>query len=370
MKEMDKAKPPEQIEDEIKTTREEINQTLRAIEQKLSPNQLMNQAIRYVGGSGASSRPTTALTTRTIGDYPVSFNLKMTRLVMENFTDTIKNHPVPIALIMTGFAWLMVASNRGGAQTGSARTYAYTEAYDPYSSESDKSSALGDKIGAAKDAIGGTIGAAKAKMSEKISGLKEQAQGTVAGARERMSHSSGSMHSHAGGMRERIGGVTGTVRMRASSLASGVSQRSHNAQQYGARAYQQGQTMLEEYPLAVGAIGFALGALLGVGLPATRREDEWVGRTRDTLMEQAQKVGKEQFERVRYGATQELRSRVERVVEASVEASTQAVKEQATQSLKDKIGQVVDATSQATQKGPKGHKAGHGYKKEAKGRES
>ncbi|MHB1371945.1 MAG: DUF3618 domain-containing protein, partial [Pseudomonadaceae bacterium] len=41
--------------------------------------------------------------------------------------------------------------------------------------------------------------------------------------------------------------------------------------------------LLDEQPLAVGAMGIALGALLAATMPPTRREDELMGETSDRL---------------------------------------------------------------------------------------
>jgi hypothetical protein len=64
--------------------------------------------------------------------------------------------------------------------------------------------------------------------------------------------------------------------------------------------------LLEERPLLVGAIGFAIGAALGAVLPTTRREDEWLGDTRDSLkhraheeLTKAQRVAERTYETAR-----------------------------------------------------------------------
>lgn len=54
--------------------------------------------------------------------------------------------------------------------------------------------------------------------------------------------------------------------------------------------------LLREQPLVVGAIGLAVGAVLGALLPLTRRENELMGETRDQLLEQAKEKGQETLE--------------------------------------------------------------------------
>ncbi|MFG0334236.1 MAG: DUF3618 domain-containing protein, partial [Maioricimonas sp. JB049] len=54
---------------------------------------------------------------------------------------------------------------------------------------------------------------------------------------------------------------------------------------------------MDEYPLAVGAGVLAAGLLVGLLLPRTRREDEWMGETSDRLIRRAQEEGEEMLER-------------------------------------------------------------------------
>ena len=57
------------------------------------------------------------------------------------------------------------------------------------------------------------------------------------------------------------------------------------------------ENAMEEYPLAVG-IGFAaLGALIGVLLPRTRREDELLGEQSDQLVKATKEKGEELLQR-------------------------------------------------------------------------
>jgi hypothetical protein len=51
--------------------------------------------------------------------------------------------------------------------------------------------------------------------------------------------------------------------------------------------------LIERRPLAVGVASLAAGLLAGLALPATRREDELLGDTRDELLESARDAGKD-----------------------------------------------------------------------------
>ena len=72
---------PEQIEDEIERTRADVGATIDAIQEKLTPGQMMDQALQYVRSSGA-------------GDFG------------SNLGRAVRDNPLPVALIGIGVAWL------------------------------------------------------------------------------------------------------------------------------------------------------------------------------------------------------------------------------------------------------------------------
>src|SRR5690606_25868749 len=74
-------------------------------------------------------------------------------------------------------------------------------------------------------------------------------------------------------------------------LNQGADHLKHQAQHAADSLRHQGERakvgfthMLEQQPLALGALGIALGALIGGALPPTRQEDKLLGKTRDHLV--------------------------------------------------------------------------------------
>ncbi len=57
--------------------------------------------------------------------------------------------------------------------------------------------------------------------------------------------------------------------------------------------------MMREQPLALGAIGVAIGAVIAAMAPRTHKEDELMGDTRDRLLDQAKEAGKEKLEQAK-----------------------------------------------------------------------
>ncbi|MGH8669794.1 MAG: DUF3618 domain-containing protein [Burkholderiales bacterium] len=78
---------PEEIQAEIARTRGDMDATLTAIEQRLTPGQLVDQGIDYLRNSGANE-------------------------FVQNLGGSVKHNPLPVALMGIGIAWLMATGNR------------------------------------------------------------------------------------------------------------------------------------------------------------------------------------------------------------------------------------------------------------------
>lgn len=246
---------PEEIESEIAMTRAEMDDTLDALQRKLSPGQILDQALAYV-----RSGP---------GEFA------------SNFTGTIKQNPVPVALLGISLGWLMMAGRNGG------RYYS-----DEMSSEYYAPEATGLLP--------------EESMGKKVSGLAQSARESVSGALGRAGETASSAQQRVGemarGVRDTTGQVASRVRGTTSQLASSMRSRTNQigrGARYSARQARSGfEYMLNEQPLVLGALGIALGAALGAILPATRREDELMGEARDDLLHQAKEAGAEQLHKV------------------------------------------------------------------------
>lgn len=81
-----------------------------------------------------------------------------------------------------------------------------------------------------------------------------------------------------------------------------VGEKAHGAMdsaRHGARRANAGfHDMLDEHPMAVGAMAIAAGAMIGALLPSTRTEDEWMGRSRDKVADKARDAARSGLDRV------------------------------------------------------------------------
>ena len=72
------------------------------------------------------------------------------------------------------------------------------------------------------------------------------------------------------------------------ALSETASQLRDRTMRAGRRARNQFQRLLHENPLMVGAAAVVVGCAVGMALPETERENEWLGETRDNVVEKAQ----------------------------------------------------------------------------------
>jgi len=90
--------------------------------------------------------------------------------------------------------------------------------------------------------------------------------------------------------------VSKTTRQAISSLRSGASTLGHQAQSALEQGREIGTEFWEDHPLMIGAIALAAGIALGMLLPSTETEDQWIGKLSDKTAGRAKKAMGEVFE--------------------------------------------------------------------------
>lgn len=258
MSERSYEKSPGEIEDEIARARADMDVTLDAIQRKLSPGELMDQALTYVKQNGGDD-------------------------IMNSVGNLVRDNPVPVALVGAGLAWLIYAAARPqhdeerydrGPQSGLGQG-AYGTAYGTGDEARSNGSGLSGRARQAADAV------------------SETASGVIGGAR-----------AYAAEAGERIGGVFGRMRD-GGDYARGGWERARSGY----------SSIATDRPLVLGAIGFAAGAAIGLAIPSTRKEDEVLGDYRDQLFEQAQAAGREQVQKAQTVANEAWRAAKDTVKE-------------------------------------------------------
>lgn len=289
---------PEEIQDEIERTRQEMGDTIEALQHKLAPDQMMQQIWDYVRSGG--------------GEY------------MSSLGNTARNNPVPLALIGLGLAWMAASSMR----SRSSHEYDYERLSEP--GEGEVYAVRSTTVYEGVEPTGtSTYGATAPGAGQPAAGMG----GTSAGRRaihrgaETTRHAGESTYdkarSTASDLAHRASSSLDSMRQRMSRMTSGSRHTQSSAYQQAShqmrRAREGFGEMLSEQPLLVGAMAIAAGAAIGGLLPRTRREDRLMGQKSDELVHQAQEVGREQY--------QEVKEAARHVAETTTEAAREGIRE-------------------------------------------
>jgi ElaB/YqjD/DUF883 family membrane-anchored ribosome-binding protein len=231
---------------EIERTRADMSETVDAIQDRLSPESLKEQAKDRVKEA-------------TVGKAQEAGS---------GIVGTIKANPLPAALTGIGLGWLLVNARRQSSAQGSYRAEAYPYDYpSPYDERGSSGPSPGQAVERARDRAGETA----TQVQDKAGQVAGQAQ-------------------------DRVSRLGNQARYQAQRASGGF------------------QRMLQENPLAVGALGVGVGAAVGLAIPETTKEHEVMGEARDTFVEKAQEKAQDAQERVQQVA-QEAQSAAQQEAE-------------------------------------------------------
>lgn len=302
----------DQIAADISCTREEITQTVDEIQRKISPDELLQETLD------------------TIRDV-LSENSARVR-------EIIKQHPLATALVGVGIGWLFLQ----GYGSTSGRAYSTRRYATDYAG-------TGRTVSDTMTSAASSVKDAAASARDKAGQIAEQ-------ARDQAAHLAGRVKDQASHIADQVKSQTGQIADQAKSQAQYVTDVARNQ---AVKAKDQFWSMVNDNPLGIAAMGLALGAAIGLLLPATRTEDELMGETRDDLAEKAKNVAEAatsaaQEEAKKQGLTQEgglggLSEKVQNIAQAATGAAKdEAKKEGLTQeSLSEKAHNIADAAKEA-----------------------
>jgi gas vesicle protein len=186
---------------------------------------------------------------------------------VQDLGDAVKQNPLSAALIGMGMVWLF--ANRGQSTGGAA-------------------------------AIRGIADAAQDVWQGASSNLQSTSEGIQSG-----------ISSVSGAMRDQVASATNAIGESGSRIASHFADRAEEIPERAASAFDEARTNLSRIfrrqPLALGAVGLAIGAAVAASLPMTEAESEYLGETSDQVKErlgdlaeekaqQATEIGQRVFE--------------------------------------------------------------------------
>ncbi|WMT91070.1 DUF3618 domain-containing protein [Pelagibacterium sp. H642] len=297
-------KSSDEIEREIEARRARIEQRVDQITSRLSPGQLVDEALRFTReGPGADF-------TRNLGR-------------------SVVNNPLPVALMGMSLAWLAVQSNM-------PRREHYEDGYDADAMygryEVDEEDYPVATIQGRTLQRVGVIESDEGRHSEFTddAGRKFKALTSDAGHRaghfvdesgrmfrgfiDEAGHRVSDFRDEAGNRMHQASGWASHTWRKAGENASRLGERMrHGADRMGAQAQHAGDSLrrqgshaahmaddfIHEQPLVSGAIAFAIGALFGGALPHTRQEDEMFGEAADSVKDRAAHEAEHLYDRGR-----------------------------------------------------------------------
>lgn len=238
---VDTSKDPETLERDIDARRANIEHIVDALENKFSPGQLFDQALAFSKSNG--------------GEF------------LSNLGTSIKNNPVPVLLATVGVTWLMLGQNQRPRSNGPSM-------FDR----------VGEKVSDAAASMGDSLSSAREQVRQSAHQVTDKASHLAEAAADRMSDIKGRASAHASTAGEKMKSTSDDAQ-------DALLRQGRNLQ--GSFQY-----LLEEQPLALAAIGIALGAAIGAALPATERENKILGQTSDKLATKAKATMTDTWEAV------------------------------------------------------------------------
>lgn len=268
-----------ELEREADIARAKVSDTADSIRNKMSPGQLIDEFAGIFTGADGSA-------------------------MLGNLRAQVRDNPLPLTLVGAGLAWLMLGS---GASHGSGATGVYQAGRNAndVSQDGDRGVDFGNEV----SGIGARVSDASKLAASVVSEAAGVAANATTDAGERLKQTAAQFASSAGDM--------------------------------SASARHTVQEVFQREPLAVAALGLAIGTAIGVMLPHTAMEDEQLGEYRDKLRESAQNVfdkGLEQVKEVAAEAYETVKDEADRQSSGG-DAET----------LAGRVGNVVRSTANKTE---------------------
>jgi hypothetical protein len=255
----------EEIERDAEATRADLDRTVEALKEKMTPQNLASEMMTHARNTPAAQRA-----------------IRLGHQAQDN--------AVPLALMGAGLAWLMFNRRRD-----SSYEYEYRSFRPSRQAEFDYDS--GPETGyMASDYDEGSTGG----IREKVRGLTGSAKDKIGSGADRARDAIGAGTDRT---RQALSSARGAVSSAASTAADrariAASATRERAVRYGHRAEETFMDTLEREPLIIGALGIAVGAAVGAALPSTPIEDRYVGPMRDKVLDEGKTRAREGFEQAK-----------------------------------------------------------------------
>jgi len=353
-----------EIREDIDETRRDMGRKIDAIQNQLSPEHLKAKAQDVVNDVATSTADSvSAYVQNNMGD------------ISHTVAGALKRNPLPTALVGLGLGWLLIESLGDDKSTSArypvtryrpsmAQHWSAEDeqAYHNANYQRTPTQAYGSSVYAENESEQGIVSQVKETVSNAADSVQQKAdewmhrtqeqvenatttaqrvsdearlQGHLAAmdaqdqvsdwqqqgrsfahqagrSTQRQANQAAEYTSHIAG--EAQGYAQDTARQVGSYVHDVSDQAQHYAQQARRQAYSRGEQVVEtveENPLTFGVISLAVGAAIGLLLPQTRREKQWVGPYRDQVTDTARVAATDVADHVQE-AVEEIRPEIER----------------------------------------------------------
>jgi hypothetical protein len=288
------------LEREVAEQRNRVEARIGEIKDRLSPGQLLDEALSYTKHGGAH--------------------------FASNLGSQISANPLPAALVGVGLAWLIsstMSGNNGHHASAPADRSFDDDGYYPYARVSNgglkrvshtadeagqwwsefetgagerykaMSNEAGHRMGHFTDAAGKKFSGFIDDAGNRVRDFQDEAGNVLEQARGWTDHNwRGLKHNVSDG----IAGATSAARGAVDNVMSGTRHLGGSVQQQSDQLSRQIVNLFDQQPLVAGALAFAVGAAVGAALPHTAQEDELLGEQADKLRGKAAKQAGKLYE--------------------------------------------------------------------------
>jgi hypothetical protein len=236
---------PRRIRAQIDQTRQRMDHTIDALGRRFQGRHLIDEALHFVRTKTENSNMT-----------QITNRLKTSAdATMHTVVDTVKANPIPSALIGAGVAWYLYSQVRPHRESDA---YTYEDPIRGYDEAYNGGSDVGEPVAGTATGVG-------ERLREKAGHLRDRSREAMASARESLHH---------------VGARAGEIKAR-------VRDQSHVLMQKGRERV---VTTVDQHPLESGLACLALGVIIGISLPTSRRVRTAVGPGARQLRDRSREV--------------------------------------------------------------------------------
>jgi ElaB/YqjD/DUF883 family membrane-anchored ribosome-binding protein len=251
----------EALTQDIEQTRDEMSGTVEAIADRLDPANIVQDAKQTVREATVGKVEEMANNVAETASGFVDDARYTAQDAGTGILETVKRNPIPAAMAGIGIGWLLTHRSSGQSSRASWERARWTGSDRQFSRFDDDQSGRGG-YGSGSDA----------SMSDRASGAVEQ----VGQQASQFADTVGS----------KVGGVADQARSTAGQIPDQFGGIARDAQWNA-------QRLVEENPLAVGAIAVAVGAAIGMALPETQTEQRILGPAAEKAISTAEQTANE-----------------------------------------------------------------------------